>query len=73
MAREDEIRQIAYCLWEQEGCCNGRDLEYWLRAEIVWIEKQKSAAQAEEPEKSAGIPDGKAGPDSRKRPAHKHR
>lgn len=29
----DRIRQRAYELWEQEGCPEGRDMEYWLRAE----------------------------------------
>ena len=30
---EDEIRQRAYELYEQEGRQEGRDQEYWLRAE----------------------------------------
>jgi hypothetical protein len=29
----DLIRQRAYELWEQDGCPEGRDMEYWLRAE----------------------------------------
>jgi hypothetical protein len=56
MEREDEIRYIAYCIWEQEGCCHGRDIEHWIRAEVVWEEKQKKAAKAEEPEKPAEKP-----------------
>jgi hypothetical protein len=73
MAREDEIRQIAYCLWEQEGCCQGRDLDHWLRAEIIWLEKQKPSVQAKEPVKSARMLETKSGPGSRKRPNLKHR
>ncbi len=30
---EDEIRLRAYMLYEQEGRQDGRDQEYWLRAE----------------------------------------
>ena len=30
---EDEIRTRAYLLYEQEGRQEGRDEEYWLRAE----------------------------------------
>ena len=30
---EDQIRQRAYELYEQEGRQEGRDQEYWLRAE----------------------------------------
>ncbi len=36
MAREDEIRLIAYNIWQEEGCVDGRDCEQWLRAEIIW-------------------------------------
>jgi hypothetical protein len=43
MAREDEIRIIAYTIWEEEGCPNGRDCEHWSRAEAVWEQKQKPA------------------------------
>jgi hypothetical protein len=41
MGREDEIRLIAYRIWEEEGCCHGRDIEHWLKAEAIWEEKQK--------------------------------
>ena len=29
----DEIAKRAYQLWEAEGCPQGRDVDYWLRAE----------------------------------------
>lgn len=41
MGREDEIRVLAYEIWQQEGCCNGNDVEHWLRAEVIWEEKQQ--------------------------------
>jgi len=41
MGREDEIRLMAYSIWEQEGCYDGHDVEHWLRAEATWEEKQK--------------------------------
>ncbi|HTW54045.1 MAG TPA: DUF2934 domain-containing protein [Stellaceae bacterium] len=31
--RDDEIRALAYAIWEQEGCPEGRSLDHWLRAE----------------------------------------
>jgi hypothetical protein len=40
MAREDEIRLIAYSLWEQEACPNGKDCEHWFRAEAMWEDHQ---------------------------------
>ena len=41
MSKEDEIRLIAYTIWEEESCCQGRDVEHWLRAEAIWEGKQK--------------------------------
>ena len=43
MDRDDEIREIAYTIWEQEGCTNGNDLEYWLKAEKIWEERNTAA------------------------------
>jgi hypothetical protein len=36
MDREEEIREIAYHLWDLEGRCEGHNLEYWLIAEAIW-------------------------------------
>jgi hypothetical protein len=41
MGREDEIRLIAYSIWEEEGCLDGRDCEHWVRAEAIWEDNQK--------------------------------
>ena len=41
MAKEDEIKLIAYNIWEQEACPNGKDCEHWFRAEAMWEEQQK--------------------------------
>ena len=46
-AREQEIRELAYCLWEAAGCPSGQDLEYWHKAEAAWDEQNaRSAASA---------------------------
>ena len=44
MGKEDEIRVIAYCIWEGEGYVHGHDSEHWFRAEAIWEEKQKKEA-----------------------------
>jgi hypothetical protein len=44
MGREDEIRLIAYQIWEEEGCLVGRDCEHWFRAETIWEEQKQQAA-----------------------------
>lgn len=30
---EQQIRERAYAIWQQEGCPNGRELDHWLAAE----------------------------------------
>ena len=47
MPREDEIRLIAYNIWQEESCVHGKDCEHWLRAEVIWEEQQKKQASAE--------------------------
>ena len=40
MNREEGIRNIAYHIWEKEGCnCHGNDVEHWLKAERIWQER----------------------------------
>lgn len=38
--RDEEIRLIAYHIWEKEGRPQGRDREHWLRAEATWQDRQ---------------------------------
>ena len=33
--RLQRIRQVAYDMWEKEGCPEGREHELWLRAEAM--------------------------------------
>lgn len=47
---EEQIRTRAYYLWEAEGCPQGRDWEYWLKAKQeleVAPETHKAPAVAE--------------------------
>lgn len=48
MGQEDEIRLIAYRIWEKEGCLNGRDCEHWYKAEVIWNQQQKAGDKKEE-------------------------
>jgi hypothetical protein len=45
MKKDDEIRLIAYSIWEQEGCLDGRDCAHWFRAEAIWEQRQKPTAK----------------------------
>jgi len=40
LSLEDEIRIRAYLLYEKEGRQQGRDQEYWLRAESEVLERR---------------------------------
>jgi hypothetical protein len=40
MHHEDEVRLIAYQIWEEQSCPEGRELEHWFKAEAVWQERQ---------------------------------
>ena len=46
MGKEDEIRIIAYSMWEQEGSRDGHDCEHWLKAEVIWEQSQKKTGAA---------------------------
>ncbi len=35
MATEEQIREMAYAIWEQEGRPEGKDLEHYLRAKQI--------------------------------------
>ncbi|HVP57014.1 MAG TPA: DUF2934 domain-containing protein [bacterium] len=60
MGREDEIRLIAYGIWEEEGRPDGRHLDHWLRAEIIWGGQSSEAA-------ARGIKSASGGPVERDR------
>lgn len=51
MHHEEEVRLIAYEIWDQEGRPEGHDLDHWLQAEAIWAERQLS-----QPEETAGKP-----------------
>lgn len=42
MPTEEQIKQLAYTLWEQEGRPEGRDTHYYLSAKQV-LEEQEAA------------------------------
>ena len=36
--RDEEVRQLAYRIWQEAGCPNGSDLQHWLQATELWRE-----------------------------------
>lgn len=47
---EEEIRQVAYEIYVRSGCCPGRDLDNWLEAERIVLEKYRLINQESEKE-----------------------
>jgi len=39
--REQEVRELAYQLWQEEGCPDGYDVQHWLKAEAISQEKYR--------------------------------
>ncbi len=41
MPTEQQIRELAYAIWEQEGRPEGKDVEHYYRAKQILEEKEK--------------------------------
>jgi hypothetical protein len=41
--RDEQIRAIAYRIWEEQGRPHGRHFEHWLQAEMRWLEANRPA------------------------------
>lgn len=52
--RDEDIRQLAYRLWQEEGCPEGRDIEHWLRAQMIWEEINHSQSKPKRSRASKG-------------------
>jgi hypothetical protein len=42
MATEEQIKELAYAIWEQESCPEGKDVEHYFRAKQI-LEQQEAA------------------------------
>jgi len=40
MITEEQIRELAHSIWEQEGCPNGKDIEHYFRAKKMLEERE---------------------------------
>jgi hypothetical protein len=45
MATEEQIRELAYSIWEQEGRPEGKDVEHYYRSRQI-LEEQGAASPA---------------------------
>ncbi len=45
MNRDEEIRQVAYKLWQEEGCPDGYEVKHWLKAETILLEEKRPKSE----------------------------
>ena len=50
---DEEIRQIAYKLWQDEGYPDGRHLDHWFKAESIWHARQEATQPDQQPRPKA--------------------
>lgn len=49
MVTEEQVKELAYSMWQQEGCPEGKDVEHYYRAKQALEERENSAAPASTP------------------------
>ena len=49
MPTEEQIRQLAYALWEQEGRPDGKDVEHFFRAQQILQQQELSVTELAAP------------------------
>jgi len=38
---QEQIRELAYRIWQSEGYPHGYDVQHWLKAETMWQEEHR--------------------------------
>ena len=50
---QQQIRELAFEIWQKEGCPVGRDVEHWLSAEAIWKSTHPPVQPEIKPKKTA--------------------
>jgi Protein of unknown function (DUF2934) len=45
--RDEQIRQLAYRIWQEEGYPHGYEVQHWLKAETIWQEEHRPHSEPE--------------------------
>ena len=40
--RDEQIRELAYRIWQEEGYPHGYEVQHWLKAEALWLEEHRA-------------------------------
>ena len=55
MVNDEQTRELAYTIWEQEGKPTGRELENYFRAQQILVERETASPSVSEPLTPAAI------------------
>jgi hypothetical protein len=47
--RDEQIRKLAYQIWQQEGHPHGNEIQHWLKAEALWLEEHRAKEAPKQP------------------------
>jgi hypothetical protein len=56
MATEQQIKELAYAIWEEEGRPEGKDVEHYFRAQQILEERQTSSLIESTPSPMSKLP-----------------
>lgn len=48
MPTDEQVRLLAYSIWEKEGCPDGRDVEHYYLAQHMLEEKESASSSSRE-------------------------
>jgi hypothetical protein len=51
--QDEEVRQLAYRIWQEAGCPHGADLQHWLKAQEIWLESHRPQKSRSKPSTAA--------------------
>jgi hypothetical protein len=52
--RDEQIRELAYRIWQEEGYPHGYEVQHWLKAETIWLEEQRPHSEPEYSKRKKG-------------------
>jgi Protein of unknown function (DUF2934) len=47
--RDEQIRELAYKIWQEEGYPHGYEVQHWLKAETIWLEEKRPQSESKQP------------------------
>jgi Protein of unknown function (DUF2934) len=51
---QEQIRELAYRIWQAEGYPHGYEVQHWLKAETIWQEKHRPKIKPKQPKTLKG-------------------